>query len=222
MTTTLDHNSVVNQDIKRRFVDREVYYCVSTLVDELVKKSEHFPDYEEDLMNAFRGAPDYEETATGDGWHRRNDCDHYYNEDTGEVSQCTSWDNLCADREINLDEYDDDAEDAATTAGWQKLGDARFYSDDGETSEADDWCELCEEQSIDTADYESEVYEHWIVSDYLADKLEAHGERVLRDFFGLTIWGRTTTGQAIYMDGAISVICAEMEILEGQAHSWAE
>lgn len=65
-----------------------------------------------------------------------------------------------------------------------------------------------------------EEYEHWIVSDWLANKLEERGEMVIRDFLGLTIWGRTSTGQAIKLDWVISKICEEMEILEGQEHEW--
>lgn len=58
--------------------------------------------------------------------------------------------------------------------------------------------------------YEWEVYEHWLISDWLADKLEAHGEKVDRDFAGLTIWARTTTGQAIALDSVIVAICDEL------------
>lgn len=52
----------------------------------------------------------------------------------------------------------------------------------------------------------AEIYEHWIVSDWLAAQLEQRGERVLRDFAGLTIWARPTTGQAIAIDSVIEDI----------------
>jgi hypothetical protein len=42
-----------------------------------------------------------------------------------------------------------------------------------------------------------------------ADKLEAAGEKVDKDFAGLCIWARTTTGQTIYCDGVIERIYAE-------------
>jgi hypothetical protein len=54
----------------------------------------------------------------------------------------------------------------------------------------------------------NEVYEHWIVSDYLASLLKAIGEAVVDDLYGLTVWGRCTTGQAIYMDYEIQVLAA--------------
>lgn len=55
-----------------------------------------------------------------------------------------------------------------------------------------------------------ECYEHWIVSEWLAGKLETKGEIVIRDICGLTIWGRTTTGQAISMDHVIQQIYNEL------------
>ena len=56
----------------------------------------------------------------------------------------------------------------------------------------------------------SEVFEHWIVSDFLARKLAERGEVIERDFYGLTIWGRTTTGQAISIDWVICQIYGEL------------
>ncbi len=58
----------------------------------------------------------------------------------------------------------------------------------------------------DLDDYRQEVYEHWIVSSWLGEKLKEQGETVVEDFYGLTIWCRTTTGQAIYMDYVIQEI----------------
>lgn len=51
-----------------------------------------------------------------------------------------------------------------------------------------------------------EAYEFWIVSDWLADQLQAKGELITKDFLGLTIWGRTCSGQAIYCDRVIQEI----------------
>lgn len=54
-----------------------------------------------------------------------------------------------------------------------------------------------------------DVLEHWIVSDWLADKLIAKGETVNKDFMGLVIWGRTTSGQHISQDYVIQQIYQE-------------
>ena len=64
-----------------------------------------------------------------------------------------------------------------------------------------------------------EIYEYWIVSPWLGEKLMAKGEPVLKRWGGW-IWGRTCTGQAILLDNVISEICYEMGILEGQPHEW--
>ena len=75
-------------------------------------------------------------------------------------------------------------------------------------SESDAWRNWCEQNDIEP--YEREVYEHWIVSDWLADKLEERGEKVDRDFAGMTVWARTTTGQGIASDSVIESICHEL------------
>lgn len=55
-----------------------------------------------------------------------------------------------------------------------------------------------------------EIYEYWAVSAWLADKLQAKGERVDCDFHGLCVWGRTTTGQAISMDSVVRDVVQEV------------
>ena len=55
---------------------------------------------------------------------------------------------------------------------------------------------------------EEEVFEWWLVSPYLARELKEQGE-VIIDALGCHWWGRTTSGQAIYMDGVIQKIAGE-------------
>ncbi len=50
-----------------------------------------------------------------------------------------------------------------------------------------------------------EIYEWWLVSDWLADKLREFEQPVLAMEYG-TWWGRTCTGQAIKMDDVIRQI----------------
>ena len=54
-----------------------------------------------------------------------------------------------------------------------------------------------------------DIYEHWIVSDWLARKLSERGHIVER-YLGMTIWGRGCTGQAISMDGVMEQICNDL------------
>jgi len=112
----------------------------------------------------------------------------------------------------------DDWKEAAEQAGWSRRADGLFVHDEWKVlingrPEPDprgyaDWQALCWDKDIEP--YQWEVFEHWIVSDWLADKLEAHGEKVDRDFAGLTVWARTATGQAIAMDSVIERIRAEL------------
>jgi len=72
-----------------------------------------------------------------------------------------------------------------------------------------DWHnDFCHEQGIDP-DFD-DVLEHWIVSDWLARKIEAYGGTVEHDFHGLTIWGRYTSGQAIALDHMIQRIAYDI------------
>lgn len=77
-----------------------------------------------------------------------------------------------------------------------------------EVNENEGYEEFCAENNIDP--HIIEALEHWIVSDWLADKLEARGEMIAKDILGLTIWGRTTSGQAIEMDHVMQQIIKEL------------
>ena len=110
-----------------------------------------------------------------------------------------------------------DYESAAREAGWRpRQTDTGFYNADNALSDfgAESWQMLCEDNAIEPHD--REVYEHWLISDWLADKLEAKGEKVDRDFAGMTIWARTTTGQSIELDSVIEEIHADLVREYGQ------
>lgn len=145
-----------------QLVQREVIYCVSYLINELVKQDK----YMDELLPVCI-QDDWETPATEEGWD--ND---------------------------NTDEY----------------GCHYFLNTDGSKwaakNDASGWRDLCEAHDIDPQT--NEAFEHWIVSGWLADKLEAEGEMIVRDFLGMTIWGRSCTGQAIAMDGVIQKIHANL------------
>lgn len=123
-----------------------------------------------------------------------------------------------------------DYEEAARQAGWiiadsglqfvsntmtddeTGLAEAFGTFERGKASE-DDWRGLCEAYQYDA--YDREVFEHWAVSQWLAEKLIAKGERVDTDFAGLNVWARTTTGQAISADSVIEAITAETGYASG-------
>lgn len=100
----------------------------------------------------------------------------------------------------------EDWEEAAIQAGWEPIGNHWRVGDDHEIL-CETAQEACEANNIDPCS--CEVLEHWAVSSRLAEKLIAQGERVDTDFAGLNIWARTTTDQAISMDGVIQRIYKE-------------
>ena len=54
-----------------------------------------------------------------------------------------------------------------------------------------------------------EIYEWWVVSKWLAKKLQDQGEPIIENDYGIW-WGRTTTGQAIFLDAVIERIYNEV------------
>mgnify|MGYP003121487892 CR=1 FL=1 len=72
---------------------------------------------------------------------------------------------------------------------------------------------LNEEERMEIWDREEgeghEIFEHWIVSSWLGEHLENKGE-VVHQIGSLEVWGRATTGQAIYMDGVILSIVRDL------------
>lgn len=57
-----------------------------------------------------------------------------------------------------------------------------------------------------------EVYEWWIVSRWLYERLRQKGEPVIDSDYGY-LWGRTCTGQAILLDAVIEEIYDELQQL---------
>lgn len=108
-----------------------------------------------------------------------------------------------------------DYEEAALQAGWRKatekemaFGFDAFQHKDGTQWDCRGWIDLCEAHDIEP--YEWEVFEHWAVSTWFAEKLIEQGEKVDTDFAGMNVWARCTTGQAIASDGCIERIHAAL------------
>lgn len=80
-----------------------------------------------------------------------------------------------------------------------------FENNDDDNSSAFK-CPNCDKLFDDEPESEpQEIFEWWLVTDYLSKQLNNHGEPILKNDFG-TWWGRTTTGQSVYMDGVIQSI----------------
>ena len=131
----------------------------------------------------------------------------------GDVAGAAMYD-LCLQAQ-ELDSPVEDWEESAIQEGWSAYagvwrhkdaleGSARSPKSRGYT----DIRELCEANEIEP--YQNEVFEHWAVSPWLAEKLAACGEKVDNDFANMCVWARTTTGQGIAMDGVIQRVYADM------------
>lgn len=90
---------------------------------------------------------------------------------------------------------------------WFEYAENLYYTDD----------ELLEigydEDELDRVRYDEmkEVFEFWLVTDWLASKLREYNE-VIIEIDDLLIWGRTCTGQAIYQDELIQEIAEEYKL----------
>ena len=60
-------------------------------------------------------------------------------------------------------------------------------------------------EELQNFDENSEIMEWWLVTPYMAELLKEKGEVILSDY-DCYWWGRTTSGQALYMDGVIQEI----------------
>lgn len=181
---TLNANSSTNQDIKSKFVEREVYCNVNSLVEYCLNKG--FEDSESpinfDELENYYSYPEYFGT--------------YAKFEGGSEEE----------RDAEIERLRDSISDIE-----EENGNPDFIKRINEEIEA---LENLESEP-------QEVFEWWAVSSYLYDQLKEKGE-VVCDCGSCYVWGRTTTGQAILLDGVISEICGEMEILQGQENDWSK
>ena len=213
------------QELASRLVQREVGNCVSSLMSGIMEVALHltyrqmqdaFGTDQDELMELFQ-RPDYETAA----YDFIDDADEADLETIAELNG--DWADVLASANVpDVEELEPD-EDGGER--WAHVGvtpqiifDCESDAREVAVSEslpairkavkamAIDCEEVCQEFNLDP-DY-IEVYEHWIVSNWLAAKLKARGE-VTRDFAGLTIWGRCCTGQSMAMDSVIQDIAVE-------------
>jgi hypothetical protein len=173
------------QGAAQRLVRQEIVCCVSSLVYSMTQHVDEMGrEFQQDLGFG------YDEAAHL--WERAPDADDYRDAvpsgvDVSVEEEEGGWNYLIA--------YEGDDPDDAQRAG-------------GFDSEIEAYREAFDAMREDQPSG-GEIYEHWIVSDWLAGKLEARGETVARDVLGgMTIWARPTTGQAIAMDAVIQTIAA--------------
>lgn len=180
------------QTIAERLVSQEIYYCVSSMIIEL---SQDPNGTYIDAILEFSSRPDEldpQDAANNDDWFNYSQLlehKHY------------SLDDLKS--ELSNHELDyEDRQNFYYQVSCIGIIDINHC--------CDDWVELCDYENISLeSDDCIEALEHWIVSGWLARKLQEKDQLVTLDFLGLTIWGRTCSGQAIYLDNVIQEIAIE-------------
>lgn len=192
------------QEKCRRLVAREVYHCASALIHELAQDEKYMDELLEICAH-------YPEVATPDQYRYIVDLDergeyratvYEIDEDGDDVERWTVTGEMLAEGGELEGIAKDDPE-----AIVNEILEIHFP----ERSYADRVLDETDDPETEPSDDPVEALEHWIISDWLARWLEDKGEMITFDFMGLTIWGRTCSGQAIYCDGVIEEIVKDLE-----------
>ena len=207
------------QEELSRFVDNNVIYCVSTLVDDLFEKEMISYD---DIENLYC----YEEICNEQGKYVQfysNDELESEKERVQDMLDTLDDDIACAEGNIEDLEYDLDMlkadisenGDGPTKAQAEQIEDLEGKLDEAHchiTSLQDFYANLeaYQDRLEDIEEEPQEIYEWWIVDSWFAKKLAAKGQAILTcDYF--TAWGRTCTGQSIHLDYVIEEIYKELQ-----------
>jgi hypothetical protein len=187
------HNvhSAENQRILEKFVSRNVERNVSMLIEHFLRNPE-----------ALNGSDyDWEELVD---LSKRIDWEEATMDALDEFTadDCREW----------IDDYEEDLEDADAKTLREII--FRHLKDD------EDLQDFVEKNVDDLADYEMAALEFWIVDERFREKLAEKGEATMEEFFGMPLWGRTTSGQGVAMDAIVAEIAVDMGILVGQENEW--
>ena len=193
------------QELASRLVEREVYYCASSLVSTLSVLAQNCGStvlrdeclsWEDDILPLLESI-NYEEALRA--WVMDTDgVDVQSLEDA--VEHDGDFESFLEEKVypvlgrqnalLALQEWLDEDEDRN-----EKFRELVFE----QLESTSDMQELCREFQVDTDDFRDEIYEHWVVDTHLAHMLKSSGETV-GELCGLTIWARGTTGQSICLD----------------------
>ena len=203
-----------------QIVKNEVLCCVSCVVEELGKLAEsatETPDWYYNYMELCRSY-DYEEaardyvyglddlidleSAVGEVgcWSDAMDYTEYMNERL-------EFEYLHLESDEEFKDFDEWFEELSTDAAKKACSAIHRYI----LENVSDYRKFCYNCDIDASEYPKEIFEYWAVSEWLGRKLEQKGESVVK-LLGLTIFGRTTTGQYMTVDSVFREIAKESEV----------
>jgi predicted nucleic acid-binding Zn-ribbon protein len=173
-------------------VEREVYCNQSGLVEAMLQHS--LINYE-DITNATRIEAEMPDghSAPASLEDALEEADENIDALEGEMSRVAE---AISVLEHAIADFPGDEE----TEQWElDLEASREYYDnmDGKLSE---WAQFKEDLERGTYEEYQEIMEWWVVSGWLAEKLKHLGDAAVLESDYETWWGRTETGQALYMD----------------------
>ncbi len=254
-----DYNSEKNQTIKEKFVDREVFGCVSSLMERIVKCEKKEVAIERDILGSMTTLmEDIIKSGRKDGSAEREilertsalmesikgdkSCEIFdeienlykYRIDVPEINNlkvhetvklCRS-DVLKTERERIVQEIREKISELKGEENFSEmiLADGEISEETNKINQTDIDKRILELENclpgIEDARGEMQEIFEWIhVSNWLHDRLREKGHPVWNDG-KVYVWGRTTTGQAVFFDDVITEICNDMEILEDQKNEW--
>jgi hypothetical protein len=198
-------HSTANQRILGQLVDREVVHCCSSMVYELNGMETEFSD---ELLDLCSRTTDLSEEI--------EDLELEIEDLELEIEEQQE---ITEDLEDEMDAFDESDLD---TKIYNALCEAHAKSIN-DTTEMQTRLAAIQRKYADMEDengQEQEALEHWIVTSWLAGKLEDKGE-IVGELFDFHIWGRQCSGQSISLDYVISSIAADQQILQGQVYDWS-
>jgi len=229
-----DYNSAKNHTIKERFVDKEVFGCISSLMERIIKYEKKEISIEKDVLGSITTL--MESIKVDKNCEIFNEIENLYKYriDIPEiknlkvhekVKSCRS-DVLETERERLVKEVSEKISELKGEENFSEmiLADEEISEETNKVNQADIDERIAELESylpgIENARGEMQEICEWIhVSNSLHDKLREKGHPVWNDGT-VYVWGRTSEGQAVLFDDVISEICNDMEILEGQKNEW--
>ena len=199
-----DENSEKNLAVKKYFVRKEVFASATSIISYILDQS--LNDEEAPL-------------SWGDDLDRPEilKCP-YCREKLSLDSETTTVDE---DIPINFDETADEGEGyqcPVCFAGYATEKDARLCHRNTHVFKCESCGTIVSKYEVDGSESFDDPQEWWIVSEWLGHKLADYGELVLRSEDDLYVWGRSKYDDELEDDDAITNICLDVKILEGQEY----
>ena len=210
------------QELASRLVEREIYYCVSSLVSTLSALAQNCDsrvlrgeclDWEEDILPLLESI-NYEEAVRA--WVMDSSGTDVESLESA-VELGGYWENV-----VDASGYTTYLSEFTPTPEQEEAFDLQDWLDaDSERDEkfrelvfeqlesTSNMEELCHEFQVDTDDFRDEVYEHYLISGWLAARLRERGETI-GELCGLTIWGRGCTGMSVSLDSVMQSIACDL------------